>query len=74
MKTFEVKVRNKIEVDVIDTLIIEAEDIISAEDKAAGMILEGMAEPVNTEIDWSSNEVLKIKTVTATIVTANNNR
>lgn len=74
MKTFEVKVRNRIEVDVIDTLIIEAEDIISAEDKAAGMILEGMAEPVNTEIDWASNEVLKIKTVTATIVTANNNR
>lgn len=32
-----------------------------------------MAEPVNTEIDWSSNEVVKIKTVTATILTANNN-
>lgn len=73
MKTFEVKVRNRIEVDVIDTLIIEAEDIISAEDKAAGMTLEGMAEPVNTEIDWFSNEVVKIKTVTATILTANNN-
>lgn len=38
------------------------------------MTLEGMAEPVNTEIDWSSNEVVKIKRVTATILNANDNR
>lgn len=60
MSTFKVAVRSRVEVEVIDYIVLDAETSMEAEKKAVDMIWEGTSEPVDTEIDWQTNSIVEL--------------
>lgn len=60
MGTFKVAVRSRVEVEVIDYIVLDAESSEEAEKKAVDMIWEGTSEPVDTEVDWQTNSIVEL--------------